>query len=64
MIRHAIVAFSLLIVPLDLNAQSQRDIHWPSFRGAQARGIAEGYATSLFALSRFTLTMPSGELLK
>ena len=46
MIRHAIVTFSLLIVPLDLNAQSQRDIHWPSFRGAQARGIAEGYATA------------------
>ncbi len=45
MFRHAIVAFSLLIVPLDLSAQSQRDIHWPSFRGAQARGIAEGYAT-------------------
>ncbi len=46
MIRHAIVAFGLLIAPIEPSGQSQRDIHWPSFRGAEARGIAEGYATA------------------
>ena len=46
MIRHAIVAFGLLIVPIDLPGQSPSDIHWPSFRGAGAGGIAEGYATA------------------
>ena len=46
MIRHAILVSSLLFLPPALSAQSQRDIHWPSFRGAQARGIAHGYSTA------------------
>ncbi len=32
-------------VPLFTFGSGQEDVHWPSFRGRQAKGVAEGYAT-------------------
>src|SRR4051812_13549999 len=39
------ICLHMSIAPAGAQSRSPQEANWPSFRGADARGIAEGYAT-------------------
>ncbi len=41
----ALLAFAFTLTPLGAQEEDFQGIHWPQFRGPQARGIAEGFKT-------------------